>query len=51
MNLGSLHELNPAETNPLKRQLADVLHAVRYLRGPLVGANIFAFLIELLFGG
>jgi hypothetical protein len=47
-----LHVLDQrgAEQGQIKAQIAGFLHAVRYLRMPLIALNIFAIMVELLFG-
>ena len=47
-----LHVLDQhgAEQGQLKAQVAGFLHAVRYLRLPLVALNVLTIFVELLFG-
>lgn len=37
--------------NPLKAQLAGILHAVQYLKVPVIACNLICIVFELLLGG
>jgi hypothetical protein len=41
----------PAPQNPLLQQAAGLLHAVQYLKVPVIVANIVTILFEVLIGG
>jgi hypothetical protein len=45
---GQFHQ---QQQNPLKAQLAGVLHAVQYLKVPVIVCNIVCIVFELLLGG
>jgi uncharacterized protein with PQ loop repeat len=38
-------------TTPLRTQLVGLLHAVQYLKVPVIAANIITIVFELLLGG
>ncbi|CAM9758924.1 unnamed protein product [Discosporangium mesarthrocarpum] len=40
-----------ASASTLKNQVIGLITAVQYLRGPLIVANTFTLVVELLFGG
>lgn len=39
------------DTNPLKAQIVGLLHAVQYLKVPVIAANIVTILFEIILGG
>lgn len=48
-----LDDLNAAQAsqNPLKIQAVGILHAVQYLKVPIIVANAITIIFELLLGG
>jgi immediate early response 3-interacting protein 1 len=42
---------NQHQHSPLKAQLVGMLHAVQYLKVPVIACNVVAILFELLLGG
>ena len=38
-------------TNPLQAQLVGLLHAVQYLKVPVIVANLITIVFEIFFGG
>eukprot|EP00850_Spirogloea_muscicola_P002318 SM000009S23447 [mRNA] locus=s9:26780:27341:- [translate_table: standard] len=43
-------DMHAARTSPLKVQIIGMLHAVQYLRVPLLAANLVTIFMKLLFG-
>ncbi|GJP51901.1 hypothetical protein CLOM_g11029 [Closterium sp. NIES-68] len=43
------HQLSNGQTTPLKVQVVGLIHAVQYLRVPLIAANIVTIFFKLLF--
>lgn len=46
-----LDDLVVASNDPLKAQIVGLLHAVQYLKVPVIIANIITIVFEIIFGG
>jgi immediate early response 3-interacting protein 1 len=50
-DLVNAHQNQNQQQSPLKAQLVGMLHAVQYLKVPVIACNVVAITFELLLGG
>ncbi len=46
-----LDDLVVASNDPLKAQIVGLLHAIQYLKVPVIAANVITIVFEIIFGG
>ena len=46
-----LDDIVVASSDPLKSQVVGLLHAVQYLKVPVLVANLITIIFEIIFGG
>jgi len=46
-----LDDLVVVSNDPLKAQIVGLLHAVQYLKVPVIAANVITIVFEIFFGG
>jgi immediate early response 3-interacting protein 1 len=49
--LDNLNELQQGDAHPLRIQAVGLLHAVQYLKVPVIAANLITIVFELILGG
>ena len=49
-DLNTMHGAPGAESNPVQANVVGLLHAVQYLKVPVIAANAITILFEIIFG-
>jgi hypothetical protein len=49
--LHDMHSMQAMGDNPMKAQVVGLLHAVQYLKVPVIAANMVTIVFEIILGG